>query len=216
MRAMKQGLIALLLFAVAQSASAFVVTGTLDLDPRNPELDDNFDINVSIDVTDNIADWTITFVSDQPTAFLGEFYFNIGDGTYAFSDFNPDSWQIVTPATEVGGGNWTNGFIYEANDTENGNGDHRVFAGESLTFTMTRTDGNFTVAQFLDAPCATTTAFDGCYQLGAHIQGFENLPPGSLFLVGNFNGGENGVPAPGTLALLGGALLALSATRRQR
>ena len=202
-----------LLFA-AHNASAFVINGTLDLDPRNPELDNNFDINIAINAIGDTASWTVTFVSDQPSAFLGEFYFNVADGDYSFSDFNPDSWQIVTPATEVGGGNWSNGFIYEANDTENGAGDHRVNAGESLTFVMTKNDGNFVETDFVGAPCATTSAFDGCWQLGAHIQGFENLPPGSLFLVGNFNGGGNGIPEPGTLALFGAALLGLGALRR--
>lgn len=202
----------LLLFA-AHSASAFVINGTLDLDPRNPGLDNNFDINVSINATGNTAAWTVTFVSDQPSAFLGEFYFNVGAGNYTFNAFNPNSWQVITPASEVGGGKWSNGFTYEVNDTIRGNGAHRVFAGESLTFVMISNDGDFLATDFLDAPCATTTAFGGCWQLGAHIQGFNNLPPGSLFLVGNFNG-ANDIPEPGTLVLLGISLLALHRIRR--
>lgn len=206
---------ALLLGLAAQSASAFVITGTLDLDPRNPALDNNFDINVSIDVTGANAVWTVSFVSDQPSAFIGEFYFNAAAGNYSFSGFDPVSWEVVSPASPVGGGNFgmTN-FLFEAHNTIPGN-TNRVFAGDALMFTMTNLDGDFTEAMFLDAPCSSTTAFGGCWQLGAHIQGFDNLPPGSLFLVGNFNGETNGIPAPGTLALLGASLLGLTFARRR-
>src|SRR5690606_19983916 len=205
---------AAVLALAAHTASAFVITGTLDLDPRNPELDDNFDINVSIDVTGADALWTVSFISDQPTAFLGEFYFNIATGSYLFTNFDPDSWTVISPSTPVGGGNWSADFLIEAHNTANGN-TNRVFAGDALTFTMTNLDGDFTEARFHDAPRSTTTAFGGCWQLGAHIQGFENLPPGSLFLVGNFDGGDNGVPTPGTLALLGASLLGFGPARRR-
>lgn len=214
MKALCLWVVAVMLGLAAHTASAFVITGSLDLDPRHPALDDNFDINVSIDVTGANAVWTVSFVSDQPSAFLGEFYFNIGAGTYSFAGFDPDSWTVIAPSSPVGGGNWTPDFLFEAHNTIAGN-TNRVFAGDALMFTMTKLDGDFTEALFLDAPCSTTTAFSGCWQLGAHIQGFDLQQVGSLFLVGNFNGEDNGVPAPGTLALLGASLIGLALARRR-
>lgn len=217
MSGLKRWLAAMVFALTSQGASAFVITGTLDMDPRHPALDNNFDINVSIAVSGNTAQWTVGLVSDQSSAFIGEFYFNVGPGNYSFSGFDPVSWGVFSPATPVGGGNWglTN-FGYEARNTIPGN-TNRVYAGDTLIFTMINNAGDFTEDDFYDASCSSTTAFSGCWQLGAHIQGFDNLPPGSLFLVGNFSSTPpNGVPLPGTLLLLGAALIGLGVTTARR
>lgn len=217
MKRIKQLLAGAALYAVASAASAFVINGTLDLDPRYPGLDNNFDINVSINAVGDTANWTVTLVSTQPTSFIGEFYFNAGGGPFTFSAFNPGTWHVISPASEVGGGNWgSDGFVYEADNTVNGN-NNRVYAGQSLTFTMTKSNGNFAQSDFLNALCSTTTAFSGCWQLGAHIQGVNLGQVNSIFVVGNYDvpSTPRSVPEPGTLALIGASLLGLGALRRR-
>ena len=51
MSGLKRWLAAMVFALTSQGASAFVITGTLDMDPRHPALDNNFDINVSIAVS---------------------------------------------------------------------------------------------------------------------------------------------------------------------
>jgi hypothetical protein len=205
-------------------AAPVVVTASLVGDPRisNP---DNLliDVTITFDTTSNVANWVVDINSPlHPNAKLDEFYFNmIGAASdYSFSAFSPLGWTITSPATTSGGGGIS--FNFEALDPPGQPNAADVNNATNLTFTMTKTTGNFLVSDFLTASSSCSNdATLGCGQLGAHLQ---SLVAGqgtsdSGFLLGNYEedggGGQQEVPEPLTLALVGLGLLAAAGTRRR-
>jgi hypothetical protein len=206
-------------------AAPVVITASVVGDPR-PGNPDNLVIDVSItfDTTSNIASWVVDINSPlHPDAKLDEFYFNMAGtlANYSFSGFSPTGWNITSPASTVAGGNIS--FNFEALDPAGQPNAADVTNATSLTFTMTKAGGNLLVSDFLSATstCSQDNTL-GCGQLGAHLQ---SLVAGqgqsdSGFLLGNYvvddgGGGQQEVPEPLTLALVGLGLLGVASTRRR-
>lgn len=207
------------------TAGALPITDTLTGDPRlnNP---DNLIINVTITaIAANSVKWVVDINSPlHPNAKLDEFYFNI-DGAaadFSFDGFSPAGWAISSPASTAGGGNIS--FLFEALDPAGPPNADDVTNSVNLEFNMHYTGASITDAMFLNA--ASTCSNDqvlGCGQLGAHLQSLT-VPAGTTnvsdsgFLLGNYNGDRppTRVPEPGSIALVGVALLALAGAGRRR
>ena len=203
-------------------ATPFTITGTLTGDPRleNP---DNIVITTTVtgDTTSNVTSWVIDLNSPlHPNIALHEFAFNlVGLFTdYSFSNFSPDTWNVVSGDNVPGSGGAD--FIFQATSVPN-----NVTNSVNLTFDVTRLTGNFLVSHFLTAPasCSNDVVL-GCGQLGAHV---GSLTAGqgqgdSGFAMGNYTSPPNNpppppapIPEPTTLTLLGSGMLA-AAWRRRR
>lgn len=177
---------------------------------------DNLVVDVSItgDTTSNVVNFKFDINSPlHPNIKLDEFYFNVLGlgGDYSFSNFTPSDWAISTPASTAGGGNIS--FLFEAaKSVANGT---NVTNTQDLLFSMTKSTGNFTAADFLNSAvnCGSDPAM-GCGQLGAHLQ---SLTAGagesdSGFAVGNYSSsssnssgptsGSGNIPEPGSGGLV--------------
>ncbi|MBD9355261.1 PEP-CTERM sorting domain-containing protein [Methylomonas albis] len=218
--------------AVAQAAS-FNVTGSLTGDPRttNP---DNLFINVGISVVNNVASWTVDINSPlHPNAKLDEFYFNLGSSvnvaSVAFGGYNPTGWEIQTPATVAGGGNFVPTFSFQALDPVEQPGPQvnaaNVTNAVNLLFTATLSR-NWTLDDFYTAAALQSSeAALPAGQLGAHLQSLSTVGcagcSDSGFLVGNYTrdgggGGQGSVPEPSVVALLGMGLLGMGLSRKAK
>lgn len=230
---MKRTLLAVAMTALmgagAAQAAMVSVSSTLMGDPRTANPDNLIiDVTVAFDDTTNVANWTVDIASPlHPNAKLDEFYFSmVGLGTnYTFSNYAPTGWVVTSPATVQGGGNFNPTFLFQAANGVNGGNAIQVTNSVDLTFTMTKTTGNFTLADFLNAPsrCSSDTTL-GCGQLGAHLQSLS-IPQGSTsittdsgFLLGVYQEGRppSEVPIPAAAWLLGSGLMAMGAIGRRR
>lgn len=227
---------ALASLSVLSHASPISIISILTGDgrPANP---DNIiiDVSVSGDTTSNSVSWIVDINSPlHPNAVLGGFYFNVLGLTtdYSFSGFNPAGWSVTSSSNAQGSGSMD--FLFEADDPSGPS--NNVTNSVNLVFTMMKTSGNFTVADFLTAEtdCSNDTAL-GCGQLGAHVR---SLTPAvgsgqgdSGFALGNYSsstsststssttgGGSGNIPEPSSsgLVFLGLGLVAASFWTRRR
>jgi len=212
--------------SVGASAAAFTVYGQIAGDPR-PGNPDNLFINVTItgDTTSDSVSWLIDIASPlHPNAKLDEFYFNVvgAASLFTFSGFNPAGWDVTSPADVQGGGTFTPTFLFQALDPSGPPNADDVTNTQDLSFTMTRSSGNFSADDFLLASDSCTTADPlGCGQLGAHLQSLTAAPgqSDSGFLIGDYSDSPNPpvlIPEPASVALAGLALAAAGVASRRR
>lgn len=209
-------------FPAVVQAVPVTITASLVGDPRPSNPDNLFiDVTITFDTGGNVANWTVDINSPlHPNAKLDEFYFNMAGNlaNYSFSGFSPTGWAITSPASVAGGGNIS--FNFEALDPPQQPNAANVTNSTNLTFTMTKGIGNFLVTDFLSATstCSNDVTL-GCGQLGAHLQSLGPQDRDSGILLGNYRegggGGQQDVPEPLTLALVGVGLLAAVGTRRR-
>jgi len=201
---------------------AYTIGAVLTGDPRAENPDDIL-VRVTIEVDEinspNKASWTVEFdmFDVHPNAKASEFYFNLDNsgnkfdsGNVSFSGFDPSTWAVVTPASTVGGGNFTPNFLFEAHDTGTSN-KNPIVDGVPLMFDMTLASGSvFLISDFLNAPfSASSDTVLGSGQLGMHVQSLNmaagNATTDSGFVLGSYHV----VPVPAAVWLLGSGLLGL-------
>lgn len=210
---------------LSTGASAFPLSAQLTGDPRtaNP---DNLIIDVTITAVDSN---TVKFVVDinsplHPNAKLDEFYFNV-DGAaadFTFDGFSPAGWNIIASSGGAqGSGNAV--FLFEALDPAGPPNAPDVTNTVNLVFNLNYVgSGSLSDALFLNAAssCSNDVVL-GCGQLGAHLQSLSipsgtNITSDSGFLMGGYLRPPTRIPEPGTLALVGGMLLAVGVTGMRR
>lgn len=217
----------------AAYADPISISAQLTGDPR-PGNPDNLVVDVTItgDTTSNSVNFKIDINSLlHPNVKLDEFYFNVVGlaGDYSFSGFSPAGWAISSPASPAGGGGIS--FLFEALDPAGPPNADDVTNTVDLLFTMTKSTGNFSANDFLNAGTSCSNdATLGCGQLGAHLQ---SLVAGggesdSGFALGNYTsststtsttGGTTGnIPEPSSsgLVFMGLGLVGASFWMRRR
>lgn len=162
------------LLIAATSADALLVNATLQGDPRATNPDDLV-VNVTINTSANIAHWDIDINSPMhPNTKLDKFYFNLSSvlsTDVAFSNFNPTDWEISSPASVQGGGQFTPTFLFQAYDPSGPPKAADVTNLTSLRFDATLVSGSWTLDHFLMAPVSISSdTLLGSGQLGAHLQ----------------------------------------------
>lgn len=214
---------------------SIVSTLTGDGRPTNP---DNLIVDVTItgDTTSNVVSFKFDINSPlHPNAKLDEFYFNVlgNAADFSFSGFSPTDWDVSSPASVQGGGGGFS-FLFEALDPVGPPNAADVTNSVDLLFTMTKSTGNFTAADFLSAAstCSTDTAL-GCGQLGTHLQSLTVAQGSGLsdsgFALGNYSSSTSStsstsgqtsgnIPEPSSsgLVFLGLGLVAASFWTRRR
>ena len=221
-------------------AASFTVTAQLAGDPRE-ENPDGLIVDVTIDVVDDKADWTIDINSPlHPDIKLDEFYFNLVEPASQYeidlANVDPEDWLVTSENVNVqGGGTGNASFLFEAREDQPSAAN--VTNDQNLTFTMYKVaidsngevivDGNgdttpvnFEETDFYDALKTLTDLGDA--QLGAHLQsltyyGDGNVTEDSGFAVADYNvTNQPTVPVPGSMALLASGLVGLVVIRRRQ
>lgn len=207
-----------LLYSSTAFALNFTITSQLLGDPRE-ENPDGLIVDVTIDVVDTVATWTVDINSTQHADVkLHEFYFNM-DGVstdYSFSDFIPTEWTVESPADLQGAGGVN--FVFEAFDDVRPK--TNVTNTRNLIFEMRKeVNGNFVEFvenDFLNASFSQLNDGLGAHQLGAHLGSLTSDPPtsDSGFAVGDYS--STPVPEPSTILLMGSGLLGIIGFSRKR
>lgn len=132
---------------------------------------------------------------------------NFGVQAFGFNtNFTLTGANIVDPAGWVTGSGTLDGFgKYEVREA--GDGSNRQ---NPLAFRITGISGDTP----LDYAVAGSGGAQGTYFFAAHVAGMT-IGPGSAYFGGNTLGGNNVVPVPGAVWLLGSALGALAWVRRR-
>jgi hypothetical protein len=193
------------------SAGPINISTVLTGDPR-PDRPDNLEVLVSItgDESSNKTYWNINIdtLPLLPWVSLDEFGFNLAGSSsqYTFSNFN----LPYTPTTGILNGSGQTSFMLNLEDPSGMFLDANNIV--SLSFTLTKSLSNFTLADFMTAPeSCSTSALLGCNQLAASLNvGLFAQQTGVV--IGNYSP----VPEPASLLLLGSGAAAAALTRRRR
>ena len=211
-------------FVAPTSAAPISLTAHLTGDPRlgNP---DNLGVTVSIigDPLDAaVTHWTVTLdmAADHPTARLDEFVFNLAStlanplAEFVFSSVNAD--YSVTPLDKLQGyGGGQEKFLLSLDKR----GSAVVTNSQPLTFTLRKTTGDFTSADFLNAATTCSNALLGCNQMAAHLQALSGGDSGVAaggFTAAVIDPKTVATPEPASMVLLGSGAVAAVLSRRRR
>jgi hypothetical protein len=201
-------------------AIPFTITSQLIGDPRikNP---DNLVVDVTIngDTTSNQTMWIVDINSPlHPNTKLDAFFFNLNadSSLLSFSDFDPGTWFVTSPANNAkgsGGADFT--FVADSSNPAT-----NVTNSQNLSYTVTLSSGFWSEDMFLLAPSSTSNDDAlGSFQLGAHLQSLATTQEGqsdSGFATGDYGSQPDPIPEPATMLLFGAGLAGLAGISRKR
>lgn len=210
-----------MLLASQSMADPFTITSQLTGDPR-PQNPDNLIVDVTItgDTTSNTTSWTVDINSPlHPDIKLDAFFFNLDldPSTVSFSNFDPSTWSVTTPANNAAGSGSAD-FHFEVDSS---NPAINVTNSQDLTFEATLLSGLWSVDLFLNADSAMSSdSWLGSFQLGAHLQSLTvangSMGSDSGFAAGDYNGDGAPIPEPMTMLLFGTGLAGLTGLRMRK